>query len=104
MQTENLVLSQLSFNELVAAISNDVMVKMKPLLIANQPAPQPTPQTETFLSRKEVAKLLKVSLPTLNEYTKEQRVKGYRIGARVLYKQSEVESSLLRIKGGNSYE
>jgi excisionase family DNA binding protein len=104
MQTENLVLSQLSFNDLVAAISNDVMVKIKPLFIANQPAPPPPPKTETFLSRKEVAKLLKVSLPTLNEYTKEQKVKGYRIGARVLYKQSEVESSLLRIKGGNCYE
>ena len=95
MIKENILLSQLSFNELVEAISNDVLVKMQPLL---KPDMQPV-QSEKYLSRKEVAILLKVSLPTLNEYTKDQVVKGYRVGGRVLYKQSEIESSLKGIKG-----
>ena len=39
-----------------------------------------------YLTRKEAAALLKISLPTLNEYTKAGRIPGFRIGYRVLYK------------------
>ena len=65
-----------------------------------------TPECK-FLSRKEVAKLLKVCLPTLHEWTKEGLLKSYRIGNRILFKQSEVEEALTQRnfsrnqKGGN---
>lgn len=59
--------------------------------------------SDTYLSRKEVSNLLKISLPTLHSLTLEGLVKGYRIGRRVLYKQSEVEVGLKEI-AANKYK
>ncbi len=81
-------------NELAAAIAE----KLTPLF--NGIKPQETPQTEKYLTRKETAALLNVSLPTLNEYTKGGKIKGYRFGVRVLYKQSEIEAALTKIDFG----
>lgn len=55
-----------------------------------------TPQKSqpTLLSRVEVSNLLKISLPTLHEWTKLQWLKSYKIGNRVLYKLEEVEEAL----------
>ncbi len=47
-----------------------------------------------YLTREEVAKLLRISLPTLHDWTKTGTIKAYRIGRRVLYKENEVNSSL----------
>ncbi len=52
---------------------------------------------QNYLTRSEVAERLNISLPTLNEYTKRGIVPAYRIGARVLYKESEIENSLNQI-------
>lgn len=51
-----------------------------------------------YLSRKEVAKLLKISLTTLNDWSKQGIVQSYRIGNRVLYKRNEIESSISKVK------
>ncbi len=48
----------------------------------------------SLISRAEASKFLKISLPTLHEYTKQGILVGYRIGGRVLYKQSEIEEVL----------
>lgn len=50
--------------------------------------------TPRFLSRQEVANLLKISLPTLNEYTRTGIIKGSRIGSRVLYAESDIKESV----------
>jgi excisionase family DNA binding protein len=47
-----------------------------------------------LLTRKDAAKLLSISLPTLNEWSKNGQIKGYRIGTRVRYKRSEIIESL----------
>lgn len=65
--------------------------------LAEIPKKQPSQQSE-YLSRKEVSKFLKISLPTLLEYTKKGILIGYRIGGRVLYKQDEVKGSLKEIR------
>ncbi|MFJ1474636.1 helix-turn-helix domain-containing protein [Capnocytophaga cynodegmi] len=59
--------------------------------------------SDEYLTRKQVAEKLKISLPTLNKYTKAGILKGYRIGGRVLYKRSEVEQSLREISS-NKYK
>ena len=56
------------------------------------------PKEELYRTRKETAEMLNISLPTLNQYTKKRILTGYRVGARVLYKQSEIESALTQIK------
>ncbi|PRY08868.1 excisionase family DNA binding protein [Pontibacter ummariensis] len=48
----------------------------------------------TYLTRAEAAKLLQISLPTLNDYTKRGVISSYRIGANVRYKFSDIESAL----------
>ena len=62
--------------------------------------PQTTeqPKEEGYRTRKETAEMLNISLPTLNQYTKKRILTGYRVGVRVLYKQSEIESALVKMK------
>ncbi len=54
-------------------------------------------KANVLLSRNEVCKLLKISLPTLNEWTKLGWLQSYKIGNRVLYKAKEVEESIDRV-------
>jgi excisionase family DNA binding protein len=62
---------------------------------------------EKYLTRKEVANYLQISLPTLHEYSKREILKSYRIGSKVRYKASEVAKALkervysFQRKGGN---
>jgi excisionase family DNA binding protein len=55
----------------------------------------PPKQTDKDLkSRKETARILSISLPTLHLFTKEGIIRAYRIGNRVLYKQEDIENAL----------
>lgn len=51
-----------------------------------------------YLTRKEAAKFLKISVPTLHSYTKTGRLNGYRIGRRVLYKMEDLELNMSPIE------
>lgn len=50
-----------------------------------------------ILTREEVCDLLRISLPTLHKYTQQGTIQGYRVGANVRYKYSEVMKSLVAI-------
>lgn len=50
-----------------------------------------------YLTRIEVCKLLKISLPTLNEYTKKGVVTGSRVGSRILYDETSVKEAVKQI-------
>jgi hypothetical protein len=57
------------------------------------------PEKKTvYLNRFEVVELLKISLPTLNNWSKSGIVQSYRIGNRVLYKASEIEDAIHSVK------
>jgi excisionase family DNA binding protein len=58
----------------------------------------PSKEEIIYLTRKQVAKKLHISLPTLNEYTKTGKLKGYRINGRVLYKKDEIDNALTSIE------
>lgn len=47
-----------------------------------------------YLSREEVCTILKVSMPTLNTYTKKGIIKGSKIGTRMLYLEADIKSAL----------
>lgn len=55
------------------------------------------PAPEEYLTREEVCKLLKISQPTLDRYTKKGILRKYSLVGRILYKRSEVESSLIEL-------
>ena len=57
---------------------------------------QPKKQAE-YLTRKEVAKILKVSLVTLSDWNKKGVLKPYRLGNLIRYKTTEIEESLIAI-------
>jgi excisionase family DNA binding protein len=50
-----------------------------------------------YLTRKEACAFLKISLPTLNQYTRTGRINGYRIGRRVLYNLEDLELNMEEI-------
>lgn len=52
------------------------------------------PQPDSYITRQEAANILHITLPTLLKWTMEERLKGYRIGRRVLYKKNEIESAV----------
>lgn len=56
------------------------------------------PDNSEYLTRIELSKWIKISLPTINDYTKKGILKAYRIGGRVLYQKSEVVESLKEIR------
>src|ERR1043166_622439 len=82
------------YEQFKAEISDDVFSKVAPLI---RSATTPKQETE-FLSRKQAAQLLGVSLPTILDWTKTGKITGYRIASRVRYKRHELEQSLSQIK------
>lgn len=61
----------------------------------------PVSQDKDLKSRKETARILNISLPTLHLFTKEGIIRAYRIGNRVLYKQEDIENALKVIVSPN---
>jgi excisionase family DNA binding protein len=57
-------------------------------------------QNDDYLTRKEAATELNITLPTLGQYTKKGLLTSYKIGARVLYKKSEIKSAPLKVNYG----
>ena len=89
---ETIQIQNLSVDDLKTIISELIKDGLK-----NQPKGNPPQNKELYGTRKEVAKALHISLPTLNVLTKSGILKGYRLQGRVLYKWAEVENSLEEI-------
>jgi excisionase family DNA binding protein len=70
--------------------------EIKNALSKFEPNVNPTNKDE-LITRDETAEILKISLPTLNNYTKDGKLQSYNIGSRVLYKKSEVIDSLIKL-------
>lgn len=51
-------------------------------------------EKEELLTREQTCLLLKISLPTLWQWSRNEKLKSYRLGNRVYYKRSEIYLSL----------
>ena len=91
---ENLFITTHTTEELTGLISQAVKEAIK----SGLPIDSSTAPSEKLLTRKETADKLKVSLVTLNDWTKRGLIQSYLIGGRVLYKESEIEKSLHQVK------
>jgi excisionase family DNA binding protein len=78
--------------QLKESILLDVRTELKEIVLNFQPKKQPE-----YLTRKEVAKILKVSLVTLSDWNKKGVLKPYRLGNLIRYKTNEIEDSLIAI-------
>lgn len=52
----------------------------------------------SYLTRQETAELLKVDLSTIHNWTKQNKLVAYSIGARVYYKRKEVENAIVKLE------
>lgn len=78
--------------QLKDSILLDVRTELKEIVLNFQPKKQ-----AEYLTRKEVALILKVSLVTLSDWNKKGILKPYRLGNLIRYKSSEIEESLIAI-------
>ncbi len=95
---ENIILSNYSLQDWQNVINNSVNNALQ----NHSKHTAAVPPSEKYLTRKETSKLLNVSLPTLNKYTKTGKINAYRFGVRVLYKLTEIESTLQRTSTGRA--
>lgn len=89
---QNLIFSQIPIDELATALSEKFRADLQKICIS-----EPKIQTE-LITRKETAKILGVSLPTLNDWTKHGLIIGYRIATRVRYKKDEILNAATQIQ------
>lgn len=89
---QNTIFTSMPIQEFQNAISEAVRLELSNLNI------QTPPEKVEFITRKETAQILGISLVTLNEWTKTGTLQGYRIGSRVRYKKTEIENSLQKMK------
>lgn len=82
----------ISPNELKDDIVNDVRAELRSIAQNFQPIKPPE-----YLTRQEVAKILKVSLVTLSDWNKKGILKPYRLGNLIRYKSSELDQALIRV-------
>lgn len=59
--------------------------------------PKSTASDNNYLTRKDTATRLKVSLVTLTDWVNRGKLKAYKIGGRVLFRENEVEEALAQI-------
>lgn len=90
----NLIIEKVTLQELQEMFSNVIESKIESLKPAKQSGDE-----ARFLTRKETAELLRISLPTLADWTKLGFLHAINIGRRVLYSYAEVQR-LLKEKGG----
>lgn len=98
---DKVIFTNISIEELEDKLSFIVEDKINSLLLN---APQQDSEAQIgYATRKEVAERLRISLPTLNNLTKQGVLKAYRINRRVLYKWEEVENALTKVEA-NRYK
>jgi excisionase family DNA binding protein len=90
---EKILLQSITVDELKEIIRSvlDEKVILKP------PSVQKEPSAE-YLTRKQVCKLLNISLSTLYIYSKRGIIKSYKIGGHVLYRHDEITDSVVNQK------
>lgn len=90
MQNE-IILSGITFDELKESFKSIVQCEVQKIVSGLTTAPEPVPE---LITRKETAQILGISLPTLNEWTKNGTLSAQRIGTRVRYQRANVYASL----------
>lgn len=75
-------------NEIIKGVKNELEQLKKDF--------QPKQPSE-YLTRNEVAEMLKIDLSSVHNWTKKGKLKAYGIGGRVYYKRNEVENSIIEL-------
>ena len=87
---EQIILNGISIDELLKRLEKLFDAKLQTTAVRQEV------QTSKLLSRDDVAKMLKISLVTLHSWTRLGLLKSYKIGARVLYKQQDIDDAIVK--------
>lgn len=90
---KNVILSPISIGELTTVISETVEKEVSRILLISKPSLEPE-----LLTRKQTAKVLGISLVTLNIWQKTGLVPSYRINTRIRFKRDEVMRCLNQVQ------
>ena len=71
---------------------------VRKVLLENNTMPEKPKSELEYITRKETAQILGISLPTLNEWSKKGILPSYRIASRVRYKKDEILGSLHKVQ------
>ena len=88
---ETIQFVQVTPQQLQQAILNGIEIQLNALIKHFQPK-EPT----EYLTRHEVAKLLKVDLSTVHNWTKSGKLTSYYMVGRVYYKRREIEAAMIK--------
>ena len=83
--TNNILLCPISLDELETRLVS----RFKTEFLTTAPTPQ-NEDNGSFLTAKEVCKLLSVSLVTLHKWRKDGKIKFHRFGSRIRFKRNEI--------------
>lgn len=92
MQQQTTQVFGITPSELKESILTDIRQELRALTQNFQPVTPPE-----YLTRKEAAKILKVSLVTLTDWNKKGILKPYRLGNLIRYKRAELDQALISI-------
>lgn len=84
------LVQNVSMSDIEAIISRLLDEKLNNLQLANNHEPV------KYLTRKETAAKLRISLPTLADWTRTGILKSKRIGSRILYLSTDIEEAINR--------
>lgn len=88
METVKIVhITMAELNAMMVKVVTDEMEKAKQLF-------SKTTKQSDYLTKKEVAKKMKISIGTLNNWIKDEKIPFHKIGRRVLFKESEIEEAI----------
>ena len=89
-----IILNGITFEQLQESFKSIVKNEVEQLQ-KSLPTIEPAPE---YITRKETAQILGISLVTLNEWTKTGVIPASRIGTRVRYKRADIYSSLKEVE------
>jgi excisionase family DNA binding protein len=94
-EMDNMMFSPVPMDKLIHSIRQVVKEEIQASGVANKSTTENQPY---YLSPKKVAAIFNISLPTVRAWTKEGRLKSYRMGRRVLYKSAEIALAAKEVK------
>lgn len=89
--SQEIYLNGLTVDQLCNLIRESVHEEMKYL------KPSSNKSENKYLTRKEAARKLKISLVTLTDWVNTKKIKANKIGGRVLFRESDVDQALIEI-------
>lgn len=90
-----IILNGISFDQLKEEFKTIVQIEVQKIVSGLTTAQETAPE---LITRKETALILGISLPTLNDWTKNGTIPAQRIGTRIRYSRANVYASLKDIE------